>query len=118
MLDASSAYVKPGGRLIYITCSILPEENAGQVAAFLKRAPQYAPVAMDTAWQQVFGTAMAGHALVSGDGIMLTPQPPVRTAFSSACWNTARELTFGFCNFGAMFHMDGHERYFTAGFRP
>ena len=30
--------VKAGGRLAYITCSLLPEENAERIAAFLKES--------------------------------------------------------------------------------
>lgn len=37
MLDACAAVVVPGGRLIYATCSLEPEENERQVAAFLER---------------------------------------------------------------------------------
>ena len=35
LLERYSAMVKPGGRLIYATCSILPRENSQRVAAFL-----------------------------------------------------------------------------------
>jgi 16S rRNA (cytosine967-C5)-methyltransferase len=35
ILNAYSAMVKPGGKLVYATCSILPQENEAQVAAFL-----------------------------------------------------------------------------------
>ncbi len=35
ILNAHSATVRPGGTLVYATCSILPEENERQVAAFL-----------------------------------------------------------------------------------
>ncbi|WP_421791304.1 RsmB/NOP family class I SAM-dependent RNA methyltransferase [Hyphobacterium sp.] len=34
-LDNAAKYVKPGGRLVYVTCSILPEENMDRVEAFL-----------------------------------------------------------------------------------
>lgn len=37
ILDAVWPHLKPGGTLVYATCSILPEENAEQIAAFLKR---------------------------------------------------------------------------------
>lgn len=37
ILDAIWPLVRPGGMLVYATCSILPEENAGQVQAFLAR---------------------------------------------------------------------------------
>ncbi|MDV7022415.1 16S rRNA (cytosine(967)-C(5))-methyltransferase RsmB [Atlantibacter subterranea] len=37
ILDAVWPLLKPGGALVYATCSVLPEENTQQVAAFLKR---------------------------------------------------------------------------------
>ncbi|WP_170113386.1 16S rRNA (cytosine(967)-C(5))-methyltransferase RsmB [Ahniella affigens] len=37
LLDRLFALLAPGGRLVYATCSVLQEENAGQVAAFLER---------------------------------------------------------------------------------
>lgn len=37
VLDAAMAHVKPGGQLVYATCSVLPCENMDQVDAFLKR---------------------------------------------------------------------------------
>jgi 16S rRNA (cytosine967-C5)-methyltransferase len=43
ILDAASTLVKPGGRLVYATCSVLPEENDGVVDAFLARHPEFAP---------------------------------------------------------------------------
>lgn len=39
ILDAIWPHLKPGGTLVYATCSILPEENSQQVAAFLERTP-------------------------------------------------------------------------------
>jgi 16S rRNA (cytosine967-C5)-methyltransferase len=41
ILEAASALVKPGGRLIYATCSMLPEENRQQVAQFLAAHPEF-----------------------------------------------------------------------------
>jgi 16S rRNA (cytosine967-C5)-methyltransferase len=41
VLDAARACVKPGGRLVYATCSVLAEENEDQVSAFLARAPGF-----------------------------------------------------------------------------
>lgn len=39
ILDAVWTILKPGGTLVYATCSILPEENTQQIAAFLQRTP-------------------------------------------------------------------------------
>jgi len=37
ILDAVWPHLKPGGTLVYATCSVLPEENSQQITAFLKR---------------------------------------------------------------------------------
>ncbi len=42
VLDAGAGFVKPGGRLIYVTCSVLPDEDEDRVAAFLLRTPGFA----------------------------------------------------------------------------
>ena len=44
ILEAAAAHVKPGGRLVYSTCSNEPEENAEQVAAFLAAHPDFTEV--------------------------------------------------------------------------
>ncbi len=41
ILAAAATLVKPGGRLVYATCSVLPEENEAIVAAFLASNPAY-----------------------------------------------------------------------------
>ncbi|VFR24503.1 Ribosomal RNA small subunit methyltransferase B [plant metagenome] len=41
ILESASRCVAPGGRLIYATCSLLPEENEEQVRAFLARHPEF-----------------------------------------------------------------------------
>ena len=43
-LDRPAALVKPGGRIAYVTCSVLAEENDDQVRAFLARHPEFALV--------------------------------------------------------------------------
>ena len=40
LLDNAFAMLKPGGRLIYCTCSLEPEEGEDQIAAFLARRPE------------------------------------------------------------------------------
>lgn len=41
LLEACVALLAPGGRLVYSTCSIEPEEDADQVSAFLSRHPDF-----------------------------------------------------------------------------
>jgi len=43
ILDNCAAFVRNGGLLVYSTCTILPEENAKQVEAFLARHPEFVP---------------------------------------------------------------------------
>lgn len=41
VLDTGASYVRPGGRMVYVTCSVLAEENEDRVAAFLARHPGF-----------------------------------------------------------------------------
>lgn len=41
ILENAAGYVKPGGVLMYSTCTILPRENGEIVAAFLKKHPEF-----------------------------------------------------------------------------
>jgi 16S rRNA (cytosine967-C5)-methyltransferase len=43
VLAAAAPFVKPGGRLIYVTCSLFAEENEDRIAGFLAAAGAFAP---------------------------------------------------------------------------
>ena len=49
ILDKVAHTVKPDGKLVYATCSILPEENEKQIEAFLQRHPDFTVEALDEA---------------------------------------------------------------------
>jgi len=42
VLAEGAGFVKPGGRMVYVTCSVLPEEDEDRVAAFLEAHPTFA----------------------------------------------------------------------------
>jgi len=71
ILDAAARYVKPGGRLAYITCSIFAEENAIQAAAFLERVPGFRAVDHHALWRARFPDHPQGPRI--DGGITLTP---------------------------------------------
>lgn len=47
IMDKTASVVKEGGKLVYATCSLLPEENEKQVEAFLERHPEFEIDALD-----------------------------------------------------------------------
>ena len=56
ILDAGAALVRPGGRLVYSTCTFSPEENEQAIAAFLQRHPEFEPEDICAPWFTPAGT--------------------------------------------------------------
>lgn len=83
ILDAAAGHVKPGGRLVYITCSIFPAENAHQVAAFLERNPAFAAADPRALWRSRFGEG-ALQPRICGSGVVLTPATTATDGFFAA----------------------------------
>lgn len=54
-LSEAAPFVKPSGYLIYITCSILPEENENQITSFIEDNPQFELLSVGEVWQDLFG---------------------------------------------------------------
>lgn len=50
ILDKAAELVRVGGRLVYATCSLLPQENEEQMERFLARAPGFTTVPLDGLW--------------------------------------------------------------------
>jgi 16S rRNA (cytosine967-C5)-methyltransferase len=57
ILDSAWRLVKPGGRLIYATCSLLAEENEAQVEAFLEAHAEFKLVPISGVWAEVLDAA-------------------------------------------------------------
>lgn len=73
VLDSAAAFVKPGGRLVYITCSVFPEENDAQVAGFIERNAGFVPADGRTIVEASLPAA-AGRVRIDGNGgIWLSP---------------------------------------------
>jgi len=76
VLDRAATMVKPGGRIAYVTCSVLPAENNEQVRAFVARHPEFSVVPpAETAsvlWDKAEEFAEA--ALRSDEGWLMTPR--------------------------------------------
>ena len=50
ILNSAAKLVRPGGRLVYSTCTFAPEEDEGAVAAFLESHPDFSPEILETPW--------------------------------------------------------------------
>ena len=73
VLALAAGLVKPGGRLCYVTCSVLPEENVDQAAWFRETYPHFAPLAYGEAWQNAVGSEPPQSADGSSETLLLTP---------------------------------------------
>jgi 16S rRNA (cytosine967-C5)-methyltransferase len=76
VLDRAAALVKPGGRIAYVTCSVLVEENGDQIRAFLAREPGFALVPPGEVANALGERAyLFRHAvLMSDEGLLMTPR--------------------------------------------
>jgi 16S rRNA (cytosine967-C5)-methyltransferase len=76
VLDRAVDLVKPGGRIAYITCSVLPPENGDQIRSFVGRHPQFAVVpsaqTLSVLWDKAedFAAAM----IQTPEGVLMTPR--------------------------------------------
>ncbi|NQZ13825.1 MAG: RsmB/NOP family class I SAM-dependent RNA methyltransferase [Alphaproteobacteria bacterium] len=55
ILERVADKVKPGGRLVYATCSLFEEENEQQVESFLKTHPEYDVISLSDVWDDNWG---------------------------------------------------------------
>ena len=76
LLDRAAALVKPGGRIAYVTCSVLATENGDQVRGFLRRHPEFAvvPVAETTAALGERAFLFRRAVLAMEEGLLMTPR--------------------------------------------
>jgi 16S rRNA (cytosine967-C5)-methyltransferase len=65
ILRRGARLVKPGGRLVYVTCSVFAEENAEQISRFLDRTKEFALADLAAHWRE------AGEELPDGVGVII-----------------------------------------------
>jgi 16S rRNA (cytosine967-C5)-methyltransferase len=75
-LDHATALVKVGGRIAYITCSVLDDENGAQIHAFVGRHPEFiiVPPAEVTSALGERGFLFRRVVLMSDAGLLMTPR--------------------------------------------
>jgi 16S rRNA (cytosine967-C5)-methyltransferase len=69
ILDSAARLVRPKGRLIYVTCSLLEAEDEAQVARFLESHPDFALLPIRQVWADTLG----GDCPARGDTLRLSP---------------------------------------------
>ena len=76
VLERAAAFVKPGGRIAYVTCSVLAEENGDRVRAFVARHPEFS-VEKPADLLNVLGERaylLRRAVLMSEEGFLMTPR--------------------------------------------
>jgi 16S rRNA (cytosine967-C5)-methyltransferase len=76
VLDRAAALVKPGGRIAYVTCSVLPPENSEQIASFVARHPEFSVVPPTQTSTVLWDKAeeFIAATLQSPEGLLMTPR--------------------------------------------
>ena len=92
ILQSAARLVKPGGRLVYATCSVLPDENEAIAEAFSGAHPDFAPQEVG----ELLGALKVEHApdLCAGGAtgalyLRLWPHRHATDGFFAAVWNRA-----------------------------
>jgi len=86
ILDQTASLVKQGGRLIYATCSLLPEENERQIERFLAAHREFTVMPLPEVWAESIG----GDCPVSGPYLRLTPASHETDGFYAAVLSKAK----------------------------
>ncbi len=73
ILADAARLVKPGGLLVYITCSVFPAENVGQIEPFVAAHSEFQPVDHVERWRTRFPAHPDAVRIDAGAGIRLSP---------------------------------------------
>jgi 16S rRNA (cytosine967-C5)-methyltransferase len=84
ILAAAATLLRPGGRLVYATCSLLPAENDEIAAGFGRAHPTFSPLPAAQALRT--GGVAEADALVDGDALRLWPHRHGCDGYYAALW--------------------------------
>jgi 16S rRNA (cytosine967-C5)-methyltransferase len=73
-LESALGFVKRGGRIVYVTCSVLRAENEDRIAAFMDRHDDLLPIAANAQANSAGLPALAEHQSTLGPGFRLSPR--------------------------------------------
>ena len=73
-LESALSFVKQGGRIVYITCSVLKAENEDRIAAFMARHDDCLPIDAAQQARSAGLPALAEHQSTLGPGFRLSPR--------------------------------------------
>ncbi|SOC83818.1 16S rRNA (cytosine967-C5)-methyltransferase [Ensifer adhaerens] len=73
VLETAASYVRPGGHLAYVTCSLLPQENQEQIQSFLSAHPEFQARSSAADFARLTGQSEIKPLDAAGMGITLSP---------------------------------------------
>jgi 16S rRNA (cytosine967-C5)-methyltransferase len=74
LLEKAANFVKLGGRLVYVTCSVLPEENSDQITTFTQSHLEFELIPYTEQWRYAIGGEPPPSADGSDQMLLLTPR--------------------------------------------
>ncbi|EAQ35490.1 tRNA and rRNA methylase [Nitrobacter sp. Nb-311A] len=76
VLDRAAGFVKPGGRVAYVTCSVLPQENSEQIRKFISRHQDFTVMPPSKVASMLWDKAddFLAAVYVSNEGLLMTPR--------------------------------------------
>ena len=73
-LESALRFVKRGGRIVYVTCSVLMAENEDRIAEFMRRHDDFLPIEAGAQARAAGVAPLAKHASTLGPGFRLSPR--------------------------------------------